>query len=97
MQVAKTYLILFLGVNPDLLDTLLYPDIDEPSKTTSTSNANQEATSSDEADEVIRCEKKKLDSLNTLFISKLLIIANFSCKPGEFYFVLFFNTVVKVI
>ncbi|CAH0723250.1 unnamed protein product, partial [Brenthis ino] len=66
------------GVNPELLDTLLYSEIDDASK----SSVNKEAPSSDDVKDVSD-EKKKYDRFNTLLISKLMAIANLSCKPAS--------------
>ncbi|XP_047529583.1 protein CLEC16A homolog isoform X3 [Vanessa atalanta] len=73
------------GVNPELLDTLLYPDIDDVSKSNVPTNSNtkQESTSSDNTEECNQSEQRMIDSFNALFISKLMVIANLSCKPAS--------------
>nr|XP_026487197.1 protein CLEC16A homolog isoform X2 [Vanessa tameamea] len=73
------------GVNPELLDTLLYPDIHDVSKSNVPTNSNtkQESTSSENTEECNQSEQRMIDSFNALFISKLMVIANLSCKPAS--------------
>ncbi|XP_050345845.1 protein CLEC16A homolog isoform X1 [Nymphalis io] len=72
------------GVNPDLLETLLYPDMDDVSKTNVPTNSNtKQETSSDNTEEFNQSEQRRIDSFNALFISKLMVIAHLSCKPAS--------------
>ena len=76
---------IILGVNPELLETLLYSELDDASKSTS-----KETPSREEIKET--SEQKKSDSFNALLISKLMAIANSSCKPGKHYFYIYLYT-----
>ncbi|RVE51629.1 hypothetical protein evm_003761 [Chilo suppressalis] len=74
------------GVNTELLDTLLCPEIEGNSN-----ESNRPGSSQTEATE-LRSEqntptpshsRQQMQSFNTLLISKLMAIANLSCKPAS--------------
>ncbi|XP_045772199.1 protein CLEC16A homolog isoform X2 [Maniola jurtina] len=75
------------GVNPELLETLLNSESDQRTKSNVSSekaNANQdESSSTDLTQENSNNGKRKIDSFNALLISKLMAIANLSCKPAS--------------
>lgn len=89
---------LILGVNTELLDTLLCPEEEVLSSTNgcgsstpvsgpSTTNVETEASSGDSKPAVSSPPARRpLQSFNALLISKLMAIANLSCKTGKFYF-----------
>lgn len=83
----------FLGVNTELLDTLLCPETEDASGTNPNSRSS-DASSQDEASNGDggqqngspgRSAKRRMQSFNTLLINKLMAIANLSCKPGKLY------------
>ncbi|KAM3961022.1 C-type lectin domain containing ema [Aphomia sociella] len=73
------------GVNTELLDTLLCPEPEIIAAITNSSNVQSEAPSSCSIEQTpnspaARCQ---MQSFNTLLISKLMTIANSSCKPAS--------------
>ncbi|CAG4961173.1 unnamed protein product [Parnassius apollo] len=76
------------GVNTELLDTLLCPEVDDTtSKVTNTDSANtsnQDEVCGDgnsQQGTPARTTKRPMQSFNALLINKLMAIANLSCKP----------------
>ncbi|KAJ8729952.1 hypothetical protein PYW07_016990 [Mythimna separata] len=68
------------GVNTELLDTLLCP---EEEITSGTHEASGVATTAASGDTMSPPPKHPLQSFNALLISKLMAIANLSCKPAS--------------
>ncbi|KAJ8728302.1 hypothetical protein PYW08_016687 [Mythimna loreyi] len=68
------------GVNTELLDTLLCP---EEEITAGTHEGSGVATSAPSGDAMSPPPKHPLQSFNALLISKLMAIANLSCKPAS--------------
>ncbi|XP_026751195.2 protein CLEC16A homolog isoform X2 [Galleria mellonella] len=73
------------GVNTELLDTLLCPEPEIIGAMSSTANIETEATSNESSEQTpptpaVRCS---MQSFNILLISKLMTIANLSCKPAS--------------
>ncbi|XP_072931785.1 protein CLEC16A homolog [Epargyreus clarus] len=78
------------GVNTELLDTLLCPENEGTSKTASRTvsrtNSQERATPRESKEQVgspSRSTKKPMQSFNALLISKLMAIANLSCKSAS--------------
>lgn len=78
------------GVNTELLDTLLCPEAEMRGSVSDTSEAKTQdeptATSSGSTDgsrTSTPSKKRQLANFNALLLSKLMAIANSSCKPGE--------------
>ncbi|CAH2234783.1 jg13207 [Pararge aegeria aegeria] len=75
------------GVNPELLDTLLYSELDDgakPNTLSSKVNASEDETGSTTSQERSSNDgNDKSESFNALLISKLMAIAVLSCKPAS--------------
>lgn len=74
---------LFLGVNTELLDTLLCPESDTSSRAESSNSSSSGRNEDTDVKEQSPSSKQAMRSFNALLISKLMAIANLSCKPGE--------------
>ncbi|XP_039754199.1 protein CLEC16A homolog isoform X4 [Pararge aegeria] len=76
-----------VGVNPELLDTLLYSELDDgakPNTLSSKVNASEDETGSTTSQERSSNDgNDKSESFNALLISKLMAIAVLSCKPAS--------------
>ncbi|KAL4717997.1 hypothetical protein ACJJTC_013037 [Scirpophaga incertulas] len=74
------------GVNTELLDTLLCPELDsnkEISVARESSISQNETTSTQDHTSTPTHSRKSMQSFNALLISKLMTIANLSCKPAS--------------
>ncbi|XP_013142930.1 PREDICTED: protein CLEC16A [Papilio polytes] len=73
------------GVNTELLDTLLCPEVEDTSRNSTTSIREEGTEDASEQRETPVRTKRPLQSFNALLINKLMAIANLSCKPGKIY------------
>lgn len=76
------------GVNTELLDTLLCSEIEDSIRkrsvsTDSTTSQGEREISEDQTTTSTTPSIRGMQSFNALLISKLLAIANLSCKPGK--------------
>lgn len=73
---------MFLGVNTELLDTLLCPEQNENSNVTTGSSEAPPSEGSEQEGATAAPLNKPVQSYNALLISKLTAIATLSCRCG---------------
>ncbi|XP_053607303.1 protein CLEC16A homolog [Plodia interpunctella] len=71
------------GVNTELLDTLLCPESEIPTASSSTSAQTEAPSSDDDQQSTPQSDRRYMHSFNALLIAKLMTIANLSCRPAS--------------